>query len=88
MKLSRAKVSIYENEKDQSTTSPSARAFDYESNVAKNILVPPINQESVLGSETKPRENNNITGTHAASVPIPVPSVEHDLVPPPGLFSR
>jgi len=43
--LSRAKVSIYENEKDQSTTS-------------------------------------------AASVPTPVPPVEHDLVPPQGLFSR
>ena len=76
-------ITIYENQKDKSPISPATRPFNYGSNVAGNIPVPPINQASVLGNATKSRENNHVSENSEASVPTPAPPVVDGLVPPP-----
>jgi hypothetical protein len=86
-------ITIYENQKDQSATSPFTRPLDYGSNVPGNIPVPFNNQASVLGNATKSRENNQVPESSKALVPTPAPPVKHGLVPPlpmppPGFLSR
>jgi hypothetical protein len=78
-------ITIYENQKDQSPTSPSPRAFDYGANIAGNIPAPPpsVDQTSIPGNMPKSPENSHLSENSNTTAPTPAPLIKRSRRPLP-----